>query len=89
MTQGKFQWDRKDSAQAGWVITDNWLKDSGMPTKGFVSFVYMPTDSCSVGVSAAAAVAASGEKEKDRRAEERNWKDVLCPLQRALLAVVS
>lgn len=43
ITHGRFQWERKDAVQAGWMITDSWLKDATMPTKGFVSFVYQPT----------------------------------------------
>lgn len=43
ITNGKFQWERKDAVQAGWMITDSWLKDATMPSKGYLSFYYKPT----------------------------------------------
>ena len=43
LVNGKFQWERKDQVQAGWMITDNWLKDATMPIKGFIAYTYKPT----------------------------------------------
>mmetsp|Transcript_22581 Transcript_22581/g.42113 ORF Transcript_22581/g.42113 Transcript_22581/m.42113 type:complete len:1139 (+) Transcript_22581:708-4124(+) len=43
ITNGCFQWERRDAVQAGWMITDSWLKDATMPNKGYVSFYYKPT----------------------------------------------
>jgi hypothetical protein len=87
MGSGKFQWERKDAGLSGWMLTDIWLKDATMPSKGYVSFTYTPT--WSGATSKRGGLNGSGERNTAAGNAEKTWREVMCPLQRALLSVVS